>query len=467
MKQGTWSAVLLAVSISLTPLVCRGAPLISPSAGSDAVLSVRSAPTGELQLQYRKENGQAGAEDVSAGIGSDYHYTRSAGQTRIYDFKLRRVFSVRPGNAFVNDSLYAEVWYRAAELRNRLVLSGALKGAGVAAPEIAAESHDPFWMESSLGMVSPQLPHAELKQVTGKDRTRWLLKDEEVASVHYEGDEIPPALQGGLRRFWGTFTQMHPDLAVALAASKRVPAELWIKQRPFGKDPVVVHWTLTARKWEPAAPYPLAAHLIAQPTLSTGSYPEIFATLTTATLDKRLPPSQESYVSRAETALGKGAGLEALTWVMEMGLAQGRSLKCAPNDTQPYCSLAARIGPVARTDPRTALAFAAQSPDETARPQFADLPNAYLLRLLWATRAPGKGVEPAERERDLLAALRASAVANFCKDTGDFYAMGWQPFAAWQVWDLGRLMAGHESGDLLDHVDAMEADMVSTEPAYF
>ena len=127
----------------------------------------------------------------------------------------------------------------------------------------------------------------------------------------------------------------------------------------------------------------------------------------------------------------------------------------------------ARIGPVAKSDPRTALAFNKQSPDEGDRPQFDNLPNAYLLRLLWASRPPGKGVEPAERERDLLAALRASAVANFCKDTGDFYAMGWQPHLAWQVWDLGRLMAGHHRGDLLAQVDATEINMVTTEPDYF
>jgi hypothetical protein len=59
-----------------------------------------------------------------------------------------------------------------------------------------------------------------------------------------------------------------------------------------------------------------------------------------------------------------------------------------------------------------------------------DSPNAYLLRLLWATRAPGKGVPSGENERDLLAALRASPIANFCKDTGDFYAARWQPLAA-------------------------------------
>jgi hypothetical protein len=467
MKQGLMSTVLFAASVSLAPLVALGAPLVSPSAGSDVVLSMRATPAGELRLQYRKESGAGSTEDVSAGIANDYHYMRSAGQTRIYDFKSRRIFSVQPGDTFINDSLYAEVWYRVAELRSRVVLSGAVKGAGIATPQTLAESNDPFWIESSLGMTSPQLPHTDLRQVTEKDQTRWLRKDEEVAAVRYEKDEVPLALQGGMRRFWGTFTQMHPDLAVALAASKHIPAELWIEQRPFGKDPVMVHWTLTSQKWERAAMYPLAAHLTPHPTNTVGLYPEIFATLAAATADKRLPPPQETYAARAEDALGRGAGLEALTWVLEMGLARGPNVECGPNDPQPFCSLAARIGPAAKTDPRTALAFAPQSPDETVRPQFADLPNGYVLRLLWATRAPGKGVEPGERERDLLAALRASAVANFCKDTGDFYATGWQPFAAWQVWDLGRLMAGHKPGDLLDHVDAMEADMVSTEPAYF
>ena len=108
-----------------------------------------------------------------------------------------------------------------------------------------------------------------------------------------------------------------------------------------------------------------------------------------------------------------------------------------------------------------------QAPDEVDRPQFADLPNAYLLRLLWATRPPGKGVDRKERERDLLAALHASPVANFCKDTGDFYAGEWQPFAAWQAWDFGRLMAGHQSGDLLGSIDTLEGSLAAQESVFF
>lgn len=128
-------------------------------------------------------------------------------------------------------------------------------------------------------------------------------------------------------------------------------------------------------------------------------------------------------MSRAQAAIGRGAGLEALTWVLEMSLAQGHPPgPCNPQDSTPRCQLIRRAGALAKTDNRTAIANQKQAPDEADRPQFDSLPNAYLWRLLWATRLPGKGVSRSETEHDLLAALKASPIANFCKDTGDFYA---------------------------------------------
>jgi hypothetical protein len=70
-----------------SPLVALTAPpLISPSAGSDAVLAIRNAP-----------------ETVSVGIAGDYHYIRSAELLSISDYRLRRIFSVQHGDAFVNN----------------------------------------------------------------------------------------------------------------------------------------------------------------------------------------------------------------------------------------------------------------------------------------------------------------------------------------------------------------------------
>jgi hypothetical protein len=101
------------------------------------------------------------------------------------------------------------------------------------------------------------------------------------------------------------------------------------------------------------------------------------------------------------------------------------------------------------------------------RPAYVDLPNGYLLRLMWATRPPGEKVTFAESEKGVLDALKASPVANFCKDAGDFYAGAWKERAAWQVWDLGRLMAGHRPGDLLGDIDVLEGRLVSSYPEAF
>ena len=247
-----------------------------------------------------------------------------------------------------------------------------------------------------------------------------------------------------------------------------MPQELWLEEKTLGKDPVRVHWTLTSARWEPGARYPLSPHLTAGPTVTDGVFPEIFATLSKAISDKEVPPEPQTYVSRADAAIERGAGLEAMLWVIEMNLAQGAlQARCEEKDSRPYCALSVRAGPLAKADPRTAIAFKKEAPDSAERPQFDNLPNAYLLRLLWATRPPGKGVERQEVERDLLAALRARPVANFCKDTGDFYAGEWQGFAAWQAWDFGRLMAGHRAGDLLDAIDTLETQLAIGEPAFF
>jgi hypothetical protein len=443
-------------------------PLLPPSAGSDAVLAMRSEAAGVLRLEYRQDAKGKPAQEISVGISDTYHYVDAGQGLTVHDYKLRRIFRVLPKGLFVNDSLYAEVWFRAMELRNRLMLAQMLAKAGVTPPKSATDATDPFWIESELGATSPEAPQPELQQVNAGTRVRWLLKGDEVAAVRYESEPVPEEIRSRLRRFWPTFTQVHPQIAEALASSGRMPAELWVKQKPLGKEPVVAHWTLVSSHWEATALYPLSPGLAAHPTTDAGAYPEIFATLSAAVAEKRTPPTQEVYVSRAEAAIGRGAGLEALTWVLEMSLAQGRPPgPCSPQDPTPYCQLIRRAAALAKEDTRTAIANQKQAPDKVDRPQFDSLPNAYLWRLLWATRPPGKDVSHSETEHDLLAALKASPIANFCKDTGDFYAAAWEPFVAWQVWDLGRAMAGHTEGDLVSSIDTLEAKLAAGERAFF
>jgi hypothetical protein len=456
-----------AVIVWVSPHAQAAAPAVLPSAGSDAVLALHSAPAGELRLEYRREVEGKPTQTLRVGISDSYHYLDDGDLLAVRDYKLRRIFRVRK-DQFVNQSLYAEVWFRAMEVRNRLNIARMLEKGGVQPPASATDVTDPFWIESDVGAMAPDAPQPELKRVDDKERVRWLLQGKEVAAVRYDSQPVPEQIRARLQRFWPTFTQVHPQIAAALAESGRMPAELWVKQKRMGKEAVVAHWTLVSSHWEAAAAYPLPAGLVAHPSTDAGAYPEIFATLAAAVAEKKVPPAQDVYASRADAALGRGAGLEALTWVIEMSLAQGRPAEqCQADDPTPRCTLLRRAGPVAKADSRTAIASQKNSPDKSDRPQFDSLPNAYLWKLLWATRPPGKDVSFRDSERDLLAALKASPVANFCKDTGDFYAAAWQPFAAWQVWDLGRAMAGHTEGDLLDAIDTLEGRLAAGEPASF
>ncbi len=466
MRVFAWLTAAVIVCVSFRAQAA--APPVLPSAGSDAVLALHPGPAGELRLEYRLEVEGKPTQTLRVGISDSYHYVDDGEALVVRDYKLRRILRVLRKEQLFNDSLYAEVWFRAMEVRNRLNLARLLEKSGVKPPGSSTDVSDPFWIESDVGATAPDAPQPELKRVDDQARARWLLKGEEVAAVRYDSRPVPDELRARLRRFWPTFTQVHPQIADALASSGRMPAELWVKQKPFGKEPVVAHWTLVSSHWERSARFPLPPALAAHPTTDVGAYPEIFATLTAAVAQKRAPPSEDVYASRADDAIGRGAGLEALTWVIEMSLAQGRpAQQCQADDATSHCVLARRAGPLAKADPRTAIASQKNSPDKADRPQFDSLPNAYLWRLLWATRPPGKDVTFRESERDLLAALKASPVANFCKDTGDFYAAAWQPFAAWQVWDLGRAMAGHTQGDLLDTIDTLEGRLAAGEAASF
>jgi hypothetical protein len=454
------------VATAAVSSVALATPLVAPSAGSDAILVLRARPEGELRLQYRKE-GDGATQDLTVGIAADYHYIDSPQELRIYDYKLRRIFSTAHTDSFISNSLYAEVWSRATLLTNRLMLARTLQSGRSAAPSAGPAAESPFWMESEFGVVSPELPRPVITQLSNETGVHWLVGGEEVARALFQGDAVPEGIKHSLRRLWPTLVQVHPAVADALAASGRLPGELWLKPEP-GRPQGMVHWTLLQARWEPAARFPLPAHATAQPTRVEGSYPDLFATLAAVAAEHRVPPSQETYRSRVHAAIARGAGLEALLWLTEMDLARGRPFAlCQPGDPRDYCVLTEQAERLARTDSRTSVAYMTPVPGPADRRQFGSLPNAYVLQFLWATRAEPNAAARDTGERDLLAALKASPVPNFCKEAGVFYASEWQPYVAWQLWDFGRLMAGHLAGDLLDAIDTLEANLATSQPALF
>jgi hypothetical protein len=71
-----FSLVLAALTLFVFP--SGAAPNLSPAAGSDAVLAMRSDPQAELRLEYRVERDTVAPETVIVGLAKDYHYKNSA-----------------------------------------------------------------------------------------------------------------------------------------------------------------------------------------------------------------------------------------------------------------------------------------------------------------------------------------------------------------------------------------------------
>lgn len=452
-----------------------------------------------LVLEYKKEHAGSAPALVSVGIAADYDYIETAESLTIYDYELRRRFTVSGLDSFINDSLYAEIWRRMDQLRTRVVRAR-LTGARDAQDE--SES-DVFWAETESGLALADVPADKPMQVVHDTEVQWYWHGVPVAIVHYQREPVPPSIKKSLRRFWPMFARMHPAIAEALAASGRMPAELWVKQTPSERDGSLsaprngasqhgsntiaspqqevatkrddmVHWMLKSSRWEPSARYPLPPHRHAVPTTTTGLFPQTFATLSAFVSERAAPPSAETYKLRAQAAISHRRGLEALLWFMEMELAHGPLLRCSMAKPSPYCAPWSEATHLAAIDPRTSLAFDERAPDATERYRFNDLPNSYLLQLRWATEsrliAPLKQNAQLGRAIDeigLLAALRASPVANFCKDAGIFYASEQEPFAAWQAWDFGRQMVNHQPGDMLESISTLEGELEKREPEFF
>lgn len=466
------AGLALALAVMAHPAPCwAAAPSISPAASSDALLAAHPDPEGELRARYQQDEDGRHSEALSIALAQDYDYLESAATRTLHDYRNRRIVRFQPAfiASYRNDSLYAEVWRRAAEVQRRATAAGHVPQAGTGAVK-GQLSLAPFWAESELGVIAPSYPRPlALKREENGDRTRWTLDGQEVVAVRWHSEPVPEPLKKTLRRFWPALAPVHPVIADELATSGRLPEELWVAGMDEDhKHLVHMHWKLLSTEWVASAPFPLPPRLQAGPAESTGAFPEIFSTLANSVQQRLQSPPESVYLNKMQAAISQGDGLQALLWQRELRLAAGPPPpECIKGDHRSMCALGEAANSLAEGDDRTPIAFAPVSPPLKERGAFGDLPNGYLLRLIWATLPPGEKVTFAESEKGVLEALRASPVANFAKDGGDFYAAHWKERAAWQVWDLGRLMAGHRPGDLLSQIDALEERLSTSYPEFF
>jgi hypothetical protein len=478
---GAWA---LALAVLLCPAVGCAREIAGPQLDAAALRAARgAAPQMQLRLDFDLHRGDAAPTPLTALIAADYVDIVEPGRETLYDFRLRRRLNIdRANRAFANFSLYGDVAFRRFELSKRMEL-------GELFVETSHEEEPPlplqrFWLESDVGLASSAKPLVIAHETIPDGAVRFRLDGEEVALFAPAPQPVPAELQQSFARFLRLRLPIHPDILAAIALDGRLPQRLVLvgiadgERRPTGlvlRSVELSHedYPLPAR----FEPLPLGGETADAETSSLrGLLP---AMLDAVSGRSRIAPRPlADYKRAADQALAQKRGFAAMLLMSEAALQYGAAAgDCAAGlGWAARCRRTDEINRALADDPRATLFYKAQTaePGDPAAAVAAwqglkrdDVANGYVVDAFLADR-----LSAARRRQEAMGAFALALAGNpylvgVYKELGDHFLRASRTDLAWICYDLGRALPGRAAEDALTLIDALEAKLASTYPAFF
>lgn len=154
---------------------------------------------------------------------------------RIFDFDTRRLIYIdHATKTFRQYSLYAEVAFRTAELRNRTEILAKLKNANQ--KRLKDDVLDQFKLESAFDMRAEQsIPKTIQEKVEG-DKHIFSFHDNEIVSVSFEDRPIPQKLRDTFKKYLVYKHHIHPQIRNKIIDYGKVPKEINYQYLPRSVD---------------------------------------------------------------------------------------------------------------------------------------------------------------------------------------------------------------------------------------
>ncbi|MBO6782069.1 MAG: hypothetical protein JJ899_02175 [Alphaproteobacteria bacterium] len=220
--------VFLAAPASAQPTLVAG-----PHLSGDAYTVQRRDAPHEVVAFEIEAGTRTSALVRGVVVGPDYAVETAGDRTRlVYDFRFRRLLSLPPGeDVFANESLFGHARTRFSFLQNNLSASAVAIAGGLTEPGIGGAAR--FVSEHLNGMAHPadvalrDLPRPELQvSVDGSDLT-GALGETTVFAATLTDTAFPSLAHARTFAAWLTWGgRMHPDVALAIAETGRLPDEI-------------------------------------------------------------------------------------------------------------------------------------------------------------------------------------------------------------------------------------------------
>lgn len=396
-----------------------------------------------LEFELRREtwvDGQpAAGEDVAGGatqklkvvLADDYLEFQDTDGRVVHDFVSLQSHLVQ-GEDYIRRSLYADVGFRVAELRNRLGLIASLKAAG---PSKATEAMGEIVLVEHLFGIDDEVSEANIVKSEGSTIT-YSYEGRPLAKFSAQGRTLTPAQSKAFVRFLRYYCGGHPDILADLRGRALVPNDTFIEVNNV-EEKVAYHLHLLgADECDPARPDFSALRPTVLPAEPLGTLVALTLQLTPAGTEA----ARAGVRASADRALAEGRTLEAALRCFEAYLMEGGE--------PPEMLGKARAAFEANADSRAlfdALTLGGQDPAKAER-VLAGLQGkagraAHVLKIFRAGFLLPQGKRVEARNLLIEALMANPAIAGAWKDLGDIYHSNYETDIAWLCWDVGRKLA--------------------------
>ncbi len=448
-------------------------------ASRGAATQTHMALTYDVVVANAKSGLKVDPKTVTLILGPDFAAAVKGAETRIFDFKMSRVLTVRSsddGPVFDNVSLYPAVLNTI-----NTVNSATQRGARDVVNVGAGKSLDAFWLESSLGWAA-RTRFDDLEVVrSGNDVTSWYQSHNPV-SINLAGPDIPSDdHMRSLFAYWLHDIPIHPAILPKIGRPDKAPTTMsLLSYTPSFPDGLIAQWTLIRSDiYEAEFPLPPAA----APGFLAGNVSPLALAISQAATGKAMTNAPDLNSLREELHQKRGAGEDFEAWITAQVLAHrlggcdaDPALLCKDiKDLEESADLSSPLGQLSVALKKTKTKSTRAEAFEALVPFIEDgIAPAFLVKRAGQLRAR---IADSQLSSDAFRAIRAETLLEEALIKNPYDPETYQTLAqvyaarsryaeSWDVQDAMRLLPD-VTPDLSQRINAAETSLRTIAPGFF
>jgi hypothetical protein len=445
----------MSIRTSIVAAALVFAPLLAQANTELTVKSERSTFEVKGMTPVKSDAKPAVNQTIHLTIGARWIQWDDGSNRGVYDFAKHEVFGVdAKAHRLIEESMYAMVSGKDAELDNRMMLGSALEAGKVENNPMA-----PTMVEHQLSLRHDlhRASGIERKSVEGEQRYVW--REKELFAFSTKFVPLPAAERDLYLRYVRYTIGGHPEVFEDLQKLDGIPKWLRYRDPAYG---TAVRLEVMESKTTPNAPYVL-------PKLERAPMKNAGAAAAAAAVEASTPESREAFAAKilttANAAADSGKHLQAMLGYIERQLMIDGEM---PPDFHQRSEAILHDGNV------KALMAAVQAISETqARDDVVTLTRlgalagekAYVVGIFRANMESQLGNREAAITLFVAALSKNPFITGVWKDLGDNLDTGYDAADTWRCYETARIIAPDHR--MLSDIARGEAAMAARYPEYF